>query len=357
MTGSATASASSDSVRVAVDLLGGDGAPDAILSGITAALRCDPALSVSLVGPDQLCRHSLTKALAAQPDPGDIAERVTVVPASQVVDMAENPVGAVLSKSDATVCVAADLVAAGTADAMVSIGSTGAAMAASVFSLGLLPGLTRPALAVTLPAATGQVVLLDVGANVVATPAILAQHALVGSAHAQSRLGLPRPRVGLLTNGAEPGKGDRVRRAAFGLLRALPVHFVGNIEGDDVLSGALADVIVTDGFTGNVLLKGMEGTFELLVGQLATSFDGDHEMRTAFVRATEALHPDRVAGAQLLGVAGVVVVGHGASSPAAVAACVAQAAGAVRCGALGALRTTLAALVSGPTVRLAEATP
>jgi len=353
--GAAVPLATSQSVRVAVDLLGGDGAPDLVVAGVVVALRKDPSLSVSLVGPEQLCRAELA-------DAGDVAERVSVVAASQVVDMAENPVDGVRDKDDATVCVAADLVSNGKADAMVSIGSSGAAMAASIFSLGLLPGLTRPALAVTLPAATGEVVLLDVGANVVTSVAILSQHALVGAAYAQGRLALTRPRIGLLTIGAEAGKGDAARRASFALLTRLPINFVGNIEGHEVLRGETADVVVTDGFTGNVLLKGMEGTYTLLAGLLRKRIgDGNAGLGPAFEEATAHLHPDRVAGALLLGVDGVVVVGHGASSPAAVAACVAQAADAVRQGALSALRTTLAglfsALAAGSATSLAEATP
>lgn len=341
--------ATGDPVRVAVDLLGGDGAPDAVVAGVVSALRQDSGLAVSLVGPDQPSSEGLARAR-------DIAGRVKVVPATQVVDMAENPVYGVRDKRDATVCVAADLVGDRTVDAMVSIGSTGAALAASINSLGLLPGLTRPALAVTLPAATGDVVLLDVGANVDPAAPVIAQHALVGAAYAQGRLGLARPRVGLLTVGAEAGKGDGLRRASFDLLRRLPIDFIGNVEGDDVPRGGLADVIVTDGFTGNVLLKGMEGTYALLAGLLAAVLAGGQgSLRAAFEEATAHLNPDRVAGALLLGVDGVVVVGHGGSSPAAVAACIRLAADAVRDGSQPALRTALAGLVAQPAT-LAEAT-
>jgi len=338
-------------VRVAVDLLGGDSAPDAVVAGVVVALRRDSRLAISLVGPPGVCRAGLT-------DAGDVAERVIVVPAGQVVDMGEDSVFGVRGKSDATVRLATDLLSDGIADAMVSIGSTGATVASSIFGLGLFPGLTRPALAVTLPAATGRVVLLDVGANVVPAAPILAQHALVGAAYAQGRSAPAQPRVGLLTIGAEAGKGDGVRRASSALLRRLPIHFVGNVEGDDVLRGGVADVVVTDGFTGNVLLKGMEGTYALLAGLLAENLHGDSgQLRAAFEQATAHVHPDRVAGAILLGVEGVVVVGHGASSPAAVAACIGQAAAAVRQGVLPALRATLAGLVSRPATTLTETTP
>lgn len=351
MRGPAVAPVSTAPVRIAVDLLGGDGAPAAVGAGVAAALREDPHLAVTLVGPAQLGRQWKAEA-------EDVADRVNIAAASQVVDMGEDPVGGVRGKSDATVRVAADLVSQGSADAMVSIGSTGAAMAASIFSLGLFPGVTRPALAVTLPGASGDVVLLDVGANVVMSAPILAQHALVGAAYAAVRLALEQPRVGLLTVGSEAGKGDGVRRSTFALFRRLPIHFVGNVEGDDVLRGEVADVVVTDGFTGNVLLKGMEGTHALLAGLLSKSLTADQgQLRAAFDQATAHLHPDRVAGAMLLGVDGVVVVGHGASSPAAVGACIGLAADAVRRAVLPGTRMALAGLVSRPATSLAEVTP
>lgn len=336
---------------MAVDLLGGDGSPASVISGVITAVRSDPYLTVSLVGPQELSRQGLV-------DAGDVADRVEIVSATQVVDMDEHPVDGVRDKDDATVCVAADLLSDGSVDAMVSIGSTGAVMAASIFSLGLLPGLTRPALTVTLPAASGEVVLLDVGANVDTSPAVLAQHALLGAAYAQGRLGMAEPKVGLLTIGSEAGKGDATRRAAFDLLGRLPIRFVGNVEGDQVLRGTTADVVVTDGFSGNILLKGMEGTYALLGALLEERLGGaGSELRSAYAQATAHLHPDRAAGALLLGLDGLVVVGHGASSPAAVASCIGQATGAVRRQALPGLRSALAALIPGTSTSLAEATP
>ncbi len=327
-------------IRIAVDLLGGDGAPESVLSGVAVALRRDADLHVTLVGPPQLAQRP-------EPDTHDIAGRSTVVPATQVVGMDEDPLRGVRTKLDSTVCVAARLVRDGAADAMVSIGSTGAAMAATVFNLGLLAGLTRAALVVTVPSAAGPVVLLDVGATAAPAADRLAQHAMIGAAYATARLGIPEPRVGLLTIGEEVGKGDRVRRHAAALLAALPVAFVGNVEGDDVPRGGRADVIVTDGFTGNILLKGMEGTYALLAGLVAQEMAQHGESaRRAVSAATDHLHPERIAGALLLGVNGVVVVGHGASSPRAVAACIAQAASAVRDGVLPRLRDALAALMA-----------
>jgi glycerol-3-phosphate acyltransferase PlsX len=336
-------------VRIAVDLLGGDGAPHTVIAGVAVALREDPSLSVVLAGPPELSR-----AVESDGSPG----QVTFIPAHDVVAMGEDPIRAVRAKPHATVAVAARLVADGVADAMVSIGSTGAAVAAGIFNLGLLPGLTRPALAVILPAATGGVVLLDVGANAGPAAGVLAQHALAGAAYARARLGIAEPRVGLLTIGEEPGKGDRVRRAAGALLAVLPVRYVGNVEGNDVLTGATADVVVTDGFTGNVLLKGMEGTYALLSDVVTGALRDRPAVRRAVEQATAHLHPERLAGALLLGIRGLVIVGHGASSPGAVAACIGQAADAARQGLLPQLRHQLAELVARRGARaLAPAAP
>jgi len=247
--------------------------------------------------------------------------------------MDEDPARAVRSKRDATVRVAARLVRDGAADAVVSVGSTGAALAAAVFTLGRLKGMTRPALAVVVPALAGPVVLLDVGANTEATPDLLAQFALAGTALAQARLGIAEPRVGLLSIGEEAGKGDPLRRDAYAVLSALPVDFVGNVEGRDVPHGGPADVVVTDGFTGNVLLKGLEGAAtmltEVVVGALTATPEraaATRDLLPDVTGATAARGPEALGGGVLVGVDGVVVVGHGASSPRAVASCIAVAA-------------------------------
>jgi glycerol-3-phosphate acyltransferase PlsX len=305
--------------RVALDLMGGDAAPDAVLDGALLATDERPDLTVLLVGPEEVAAAALTARHAAG--------RFEVVPAAQVVAMDEDPARAVRSKKDATVRVAARLVRDGHADACVSVGSTGAAIAAALFTLGRLPGVTRPAIAVVVPAPNGRVVLVDAGANPDAGPDLLAQFALTGAAYAAT-LGIDAPRVGLLSNGAEPGKGDALRREAYALIDALPVDFVGNVEGHDVALGGRADVVVTDGFTGNVLLKGLEG---------ALSMNGappDH------------LDPERHGGAMLLGVDGIAVVGHGGATARAVATCLGIAADAVHTGLLGTLTATLRDLVA-----------
>ena len=273
-------------VRVALDLMGGDAAPDAVVDGALLVSDERPDVQVVLVGPEEVAADRLSARGAAG--------RFEIVPASESVGMAEDPARAVRAKRDSTVRVAARLVRDGAADATVSAGSSGAALAAALFTLGRLPGVTRPAIAVVIPAPNGRVVLLDAGANPDAGPDLLAQFALTGAAYAAA-LGVESPRVGLLNIGHEPGKGDDLRRQAYDLIAALPVTFAGNVEGHDVALGGTADVVVTDGFTGNVLLKGIEGAIRM--------------------HADPAVEPDDHGGAVLLGVKGVAVVGHGAASP------------------------------------------
>ncbi len=303
-------------VRIAVDLLGGDRAPGAVVEGVLAALEERPDVHVTLVGPPDV----VADLLRGRGDP----HRLGVEAATQVVEMAEDPARAVRRKRDATVRVATRLLRDGAVDAVVSMGSTGATMAAALFTLGRLPGVTRPALAVVVPGVEGRTVLLDVGANANATPDLLAQFALAGVAYARVRLGLAEPTVGLLSLGSEPGKGDALRREAYPLLADLPLTFAGNVEGGAVVRGGVVDVVVADGFTGNVLLKALEET---------RAVAGDpHE-------------PADAGGAVLLGVDGVVVVGHGAAGPSGVACCVAVAADAVTEGLVGRTAAALDGLV------------
>ena len=307
---------STPAVRVAVDLLGGDGAPDVVVDGALLAVA-EPGIDVVLVGPPEVAEQ----ALAAR----NAAGRLRVAAASESVDMAEDPVRAVRAKRDATVRVATRLVRDGEADAAVSAGSTGAFVVAAVFTLGRLPGVTRPAIAVTIPATAGPVVLVDAGANVECTPDLLAQFALAGAAYAGTHLGR-EPRVGLLCNGIEPGKGDELRREAYAVLADLPLSFVGYVESAAVTAGGIADVVVTDGFTGNVLLKGIEGMHALTRSVLGASLTDPGPALAALDR----LDADHLGGGMLLGVPGTVVVGHGASGADAVAACIRLAAQAVR---------------------------
>ena len=332
--------------RVALDLLGGDSAPEQVVEGALLAAQRSPGVELVLVGPVEVAERLLAERGAAG--------RFRLVQAREVVAMHEEPARAVRAKRDATVRVAARLVRDGEADAVVTVGATGAAVAAALFTLGRLPGMSRPALAAVIPAKAGPLVFLDAGATTEATPDLLAQFALAGVAFATVRLGLPSPRVGLLSIGEEPGKGDELRKAAYDALAALPIDFVGNVEGKDVPYGGRADVVVTDGFTGNVLAKGLEGAATMLTSVVLEALTATPE-RAAVARpllpalsdATAHMSPDGLGGAVLLGVKGVVVVGHGASSPEGVASCVRVAAQASAEGVVPRIAASLQALRAG----------
>ena len=335
--------------RIALDLLGGDDAPGCVVDGALLAADEQPGVDLILVGPVEVAEQLLSDRGAAG--------RFELVHATQVVGMDEDPARAIRSKRDATVRVASRLVRDGGADAVVSVGSTGAALAAGLFTLGRLPGISRPPLAVVIPALASPVVLLDAGANPEGSVELLVQFALAGAAFATARLGLARPRVGLLSIGTETGKGDLLRKEAFDALAALPIDFVGNVEGRDVPLGGRADVVVTDGFTGNVLIKGLEGAAAMLttvlLGALTATPEREvaaRELLPAMVEATRPLQPEMLGGAVLLGLTGVVVVGHGAASPRAVASCIAVADQAVREGLVAKIGSALAELTRTPRV-------
>ncbi len=253
-----------------------------------------------------------------------------VVHASEVVEMAEDPSRALRDKKDASISVAARLVASGEAQGLVSAGSTGAAMAAAAFLIGRLPGATRPAIATLLPT---RKVILDSGANLTCRPDQLSQFAVMGAALAASHYHVAEPRVGLLNIGEEAGKGRDVEKEAYALLGAIPgIRFVGNVEGHDIATDT-ADVIVTDGFTGNVMLKTTEGAAKMVQDLLLEIVSGRDEYQQALADLAPALDdfrgrldPDGVGGAHLLGVNGVVVIAHGSSSKMAIASAIAMAA-------------------------------
>jgi len=249
----------------------------------------------------------------------DGAARVEVVPTEEWIANEDDPVPAVRGRKAASVVRAAADVAAGNADAMVSAGSTGATMAAATFGLRRLKGVQRPALAVQLPVPGKAVLFLDVGANVEVRPQHLVQFAFLGAAFSEAVLGVERPRVGLLSVGEEAGKGREQVLAANSMLAAASIEFVGNVEGRD-LPGGVADVVVTDGFTGNVALKLMEGTAKAVtaaIGDAARSNPiaalGGLMMRPALGGLRRELHPDTTGGAILLGLRAIAVVGHGSS--------------------------------------------
>ncbi len=308
---------------VALDLLGGDGGPEVVADAVALLLRSplvgDPQLT--LVGPPDLARALLSER-------GCDPESVLVVPAARTVLMDEDPLAVLRVHDDVTVSVAARHVRSGEAGAWVSVGHTGAAVAAATLELGRLPGISRPALAVVVPALSGPVVLLDVGAAPDATPDLLRQFALIGHAYSRT-LGVEDPGIGLLTIGGEDGKGDRLRRSTHELfLETLPYRYVGAVEGHDVALGRAAQVVVTDGFTGNVLLKGLEGAVTWAAQRMGEAY-GDPGPAWALAQQTAT---SNFAGGMLLGVDGVTVIGHGAGSAEEICSCVRLAARAAAMG-------------------------
>ncbi|MGI5178370.1 phosphate acyltransferase PlsX [Dactylosporangium sp. CA-152071] len=288
----------SGTARIAVDLLGGDSAPAVVVDGALRACSADPDLHLLLVGPRESA-DEVIGALAVHD-----RERVSVSVVDRTVGMGDAPMRHV--RRESTVRAAAEAVYAGRADAMVSAGSSGAAVAASAHVLGRLRGVRRPGLAAHVPTPHGPVLLLDVGVTIDGTMLELVQHAVLGAAYAKVALGVTDPRVGLLSIGSEPGKGDRLRRAVAVALSdtVLPAggRYIGLVEGHDVPRGGPADVIVTDGFTGNILLKGIEG---------ATAASTAAAHHTGAVEAPHVVAASK--GAALLGVTGAVVVCHGSA--------------------------------------------
>ncbi len=281
----------------------------------------------------------------------DGVDGIEVVPTSEWIGNEEDAVAAVRAKKEASVVRAAADVAEGRSDALVSAGSTGAAMAAATFGLRRLKGVQRPALAVQLPVPGKRVLFLDVGANVEVRAQHLVQFAFLGAAFSAAVLGVERPRVGLLSVGEEAGKGREEVVAAHAVLSAAPgIDFVGNVEGRDLPIG-VADVVVTDGFTGNVALKLMEGTAKTVTGAIRDAARsnplaalGGLLMRPALGGVRRELHPDTTGGAILLGLRGIAVVAHGSSGAAGIANAVRLAA---RCVEAGAVDRTAALLQEG----------
>jgi glycerol-3-phosphate acyltransferase PlsX len=297
-------------ITIAVDAMGGDLAPGVVIAGALQAVQ-RLGVEVLLVGPEDVLRAELVNH-------GPLAPlRLSIIDAPDVIAMDDAPLAALRRKPRASVKVAAELVAAGDAHAMFSAGHTGAAVLAAHQTFGLLPGVERPALAVTVPTRLGVAVLVDAGANLDCRPQHLRQFGVMGEAYARVALQLERPSVGLLSIGAEVGKGTELIRDAFGLLADAGLNFIGNIEAGELFTGK-ADVIVCDGFTGNVALKVSEGLVEfvehLLREELGSSFPDDPRRRDAFKRFRQRVDYAERGGAPLLGVGSLTIIGHGRSS-------------------------------------------
>lgn len=253
--------------KVVVDAFGGDHAPSSVIEGCVMGLEANPDLSVILTGDEETIRSELSKCTY---DTG----RVSIKHAPDVITNCEAPVQAVRRKKQSSLVVALETVAAKEADVFISAGSTGAVLAGATFIVKRIRGVKRPALAPIMPTLPGgQVVLVDCGANVDCKSSNLQQFAVMGSAYAERVLGVRKPRVGLLNNGAEAEKGCELTKEAYQLLQQTPINFVGNCEGRDVLTGDF-DVVVADGFAGNVLLKSIEGTAAMVTGVLKEELMG-----------------------------------------------------------------------------------
>lgn len=301
--------------RIALDAMGGDNAPDEIVKGALRALDEYPDVAITLVGRAEVLREKLGAA---------VPSRIELADAREVVDMTDNALTPIRRKRNSSIRVCANLVAEGKADAMVSAGHTGAAMTSAYMVLGMIEGVNRPALAAVLPNAKGHTVLLDVGANVDAKPAYLREFAVMGHFYAQMIFGIEAPRVGLLSIGEEEGKGNELTKETFRVMKETGLNFIGNAEGRDVFNGN-ADVIVCDGFIGNVVLKASESLAEMISKSLRSEFTrtpirkiGAAILKGAVDDFKKRVDYSEYGGAPLLGVKGGCIIGHGRSDAKAV---------------------------------------
>ena len=312
--------------RIYLDAMGGDNAPQCTVEGALEALRADKELQITLAGPREQIEALLT-------DAEDVRPRLTVEDAPEIITNHDAPVLAVRE---------------GRADGFVSAGSTGATLAGGMFRLGRIDGVERPALAPLLPNGKGYFCLIDCGANVDCLPQYLPQFGVMGAAYMRCVQGLENPRVGLVNIGAEAEKGNALTKAAYPLMEKAPFHFVGNIEGRDITAD-LADVAVADGFSGNLILKFMEGVAGTLMGIIKKELMADARgklgaliAKSAFRRIKKTMDYTEVGGAPLLGVKGVVVKAHGSSNSHAIACAVRQAAMMARKGLVQAIEAQIA---------------
>jgi len=329
-------------MKIVVDAMGGDHAPAVAVDGAVQAARVLKG-EIILVGQQAAVEAELRKHDTA-------GLPLTVVHASQVVEMDEHPAAAVKAKKDSSMVVGMDLVKRGEADAFFTAGNSGGALAAALFRLGRIRGIQRPALSTVFPSQTpqGHCFFLDVGANADCKPEYLLQFAMMGAVYTERILGVPRPRVAIVSNGEEVGKGNQLVQETVPLLQASGLNFVGNAEGKDIPWG-IADVIVTDGFTGNVIVKLAEGVAKLIVDTLKTEITsrtlskiGALLAKPAFDVIKRRLDYREYGGAPLLGVDGVVIVGHGRSDAYAIKNAILVAARTVENGVLEAIKRGIA---------------
>lgn len=295
---------------ICVDAMGGDEKPEVVLAGIKAALDVDPDLSVLVAGTEDVVVPF-----------GATHERARALVCTQVIEMGDHPADAVRAKKDSSIVRGLSAVKAGEADGFFSAGSTGAIFAAAAACVGRIRGIKRPAIACSIPGSSGRrSVFIDMGANADTRPETLVQFALMGRAYARLSSGVENPRVALLSNGSEDTKGSAAALAAHDALRQAGTWFVGNCEGTDILAGNY-DVIVSDGFTGNVAVKTLEGTAKFIMNELKKSISSSKRsalgallLKPALKEVAAQLSGDEYGGAILLGVRSPVLIGHGATS-------------------------------------------
>ncbi len=329
-------------LKIAVDAMGGDFAPTEAVQGALIVARERPDLEIVLVGGEAAVSETLNAL-------GDVPASVTVRPAAQAIEMGEHPVQATRRKRDSSLVVCGLMVKSGETDATFSAGSTGAAMAIATLDIGRIPGIERPALATGIPTIQGRALLLDAGASVDCSVRNLRQFALLGAIYAERVMDVENPKVGLLNIGSEEGKGNELAKEAFSLLKSTSLNFFGNVEGKDVFEHAV-DVVVCDGFWGNILVKSGEGMAEMIFDLLHRMAESEPELAGSqatldllFRRLAQRIHYSEFGGATLLGVNGVSVIGHGRSDAKAVAGGIRAAADAAAGGYVQAIRDALPA--------------
>ncbi|MGD9948449.1 MAG: phosphate acyltransferase PlsX [Desulfobulbus sp.] len=308
-------------MRIALDAMGGDLGPEMAIQGALAAVSGKPDLRVILVGPSDQLQKQLGELGRGR---SDALEQISVHHASEVITMHDSPVEAVRKKKESTIMVGFDLVKRGDADAVVSAGNSGATMAAAIRKLGRLSGVARPGIASFFPTVKKPVMLMDIGANVDCRPQHLYQFAVMASSCVRLLQSNPNPRIGLLSNGEEVGKGNALVKEAYELLKRSPLNFVGNVEGRDVYRGDV-DVVVCDGFVGNISLKISEGLAEAAMQMLKREIMkkwryklGYLLIRGAFSGFKKQVDYAEYGGAPLLGIDGTGIICHGTSNAVAI---------------------------------------
>ncbi len=308
-------------MKIAVDVMGGDKAPDVVIDGVAQALKekAEEDIHYVLVGPEEIIKDLIAKKFS-----GDFKEKYSIVNATEKIEMNEAPVAAIKKKKDSSISRMLDLAKEGKVDAVVSAGNTGAMMVAATLKLRTLKGVDRPAISAILPRPEGYWVLLDAGANAECKPKNLFQFAIMGEVFARKIIGIDRPKVGLMSIGEETEKGNELTKETLKLLSSVNFDFIGNVEGNDAFTDRV-DVIVCDGFVGNVVLKVSESVskaIKKIIGQeikskvwapIAAPF-----FKSVFNGVRDRLDHEEYGGAPLLGVGGTCIIAHGNSSPKAI---------------------------------------